>query len=68
MRTRNYKPEYVPNTLCKSGIYATFSGKNLALSGVPFFIVIDHKVNPVCDRIDRIRFESVLPRRGWHRE
>ena len=39
-----------------------------ALSGVPFFIVIDHKVNPVCDRIDRIRFESMLPRRGWHRE
>ena len=45
-----------------------FRIKNLVLSGVPFFIVIDHKVNPVCDRIDRIRFESVLPRRGWHRE
>ena len=45
-----------------------FRTKNLVLSGVPFFIVIDHKVNPVCDRIDRIRFESVLPRRGWHRE
>ena len=26
-----------------------------------FFIVIDHKVNPVCDRIDRIRFESDIP-------
>ena len=45
-----------------------FRTKNLVLSGVPFFIVIDHKVNPVCDRIDQIRFESVLPRRGWHRE
>ena len=45
-----------------------FRTRNLVLSGVPFFIVIDHKVNPVCDRIDRIRFESMLPRRGWHRE
>ena len=38
-----------------------FRTKNLVLSGAPFFIVIDHKVNPVCDRIDRIRFESDIP-------
>lgn len=38
-----------------------FRTKNLVLSGAPFFIVIDHKVNPVCDRINRIRFESDIP-------
>ena len=35
----NHKPEYVPNTICRPGIYATFSGKNLVLSGVPFFLI-----------------------------
>lgn len=29
----NYKPEYVPNTLCKPGIYATFSGKKFSPFG-----------------------------------
>ena len=31
----NYKPEYVPNTLCKSGIYATFSDKKFSPFGRP---------------------------------
>ena len=35
----NYKPEYVPNTLCKSGIYATFSNKKFSPFGRP---VLDH--------------------------
>ena len=32
----NYKPEYVPNTICKPGIYATFSNKKCSPLGDPF--------------------------------
>ena len=35
----NYKPEYVPNTICKPGIYATFSDKKFSPFGRP---VLDH--------------------------
>ena len=38
----NYKPEYVPNTLCKSGIYATFSDKKFSPFGRPFFKKLPH--------------------------
>ena len=31
----NYKPEYVPNTLCKPGIYATFLDKKFSPFGRP---------------------------------
>ena len=31
----NYKPEYVPNTICKPGIYATFSDKKFSPFGRP---------------------------------